>query len=175
MGLSITSMLASVASDLTVSKKLPTSGQPTLFSKFSMFSTFFTFAVVIECVVVIYFAYSTHDDMVPPYIKWAKKKFQKWKEGDIKIASDKNRDSSAAPNRKTSNYAVNFEGEGSEQNSSSEIEDSAGDFKAEKDALNNRKWKNLAIKIDKVCRVLFLTSYIVIIGILLGPHIMKPH
>ena len=132
MGLSITSLLASVASELVVSDNLPKSAEWTIFSKFSFVSLLFSFAAVIECTVVLYFFYITNDSLVPSLVPLEKRKFQKWKEGHNKIAFDKKKDKNfkefSDDNElqlsilgKTIDFSINSKEEGNEQNSSFEI------------------------------------------------------
>ena len=77
MGLAITSLLAAVASELTISARLPAAGEFTWFVIFSMISMLFSVAVVFESTAVIYFYYYTGSDLVPSYIKWMQ---NRWKE-----------------------------------------------------------------------------------------------
>eukprot|EP00529_Nitzschia_sp_RCC80_P016429 CAMPEP_0113504482 /NCGR_PEP_ID=MMETSP0014_2-20120614/34739_1 /TAXON_ID=2857 /ORGANISM="Nitzschia sp." /LENGTH=649 /DNA_ID=CAMNT_0000399595 /DNA_START=45 /DNA_END=1994 /DNA_ORIENTATION=- /assembly_acc=CAM_ASM_000159 len=72
MGLAITSLLAAVASELTISARLPAAGEFTWFVIFSMSSMIFSVAVVFESTAVIYFYYYTGSDLDPSYIKWMK-------------------------------------------------------------------------------------------------------
>jgi Neurotransmitter-gated ion-channel transmembrane region/Neurotransmitter-gated ion-channel ligand binding domain len=76
MGLAITALLAAVASELTVSSRLPAAGEFTWFIVFSMCSMLFSVAVVFQSTAVIYFYYYTGSDLVPSYVKWMN---QKWK------------------------------------------------------------------------------------------------
>jgi hypothetical protein len=76
MGLSITSLLAAVASELTVAAKLPASSEVNWFNIFSMVSMFFSVFVVFQSTMVTYFFYYTGDDLQPTYVKWMKKKWQ---------------------------------------------------------------------------------------------------
>lgn len=65
MGLSITAMLASIASDIVIAGNLPQAKELTWFQIFSLMGSTFTFLALIESVVVLYFFYSTSADMVP--------------------------------------------------------------------------------------------------------------
>ncbi|KAL7482427.1 hypothetical protein ACHAW6_008102, partial [Cyclotella cf. meneghiniana] len=67
MGLSITAMLASIASDIVISSNIPQARELTWFQKFSMMTSMFTFLALIESVAVLHFFYSKSDNMVP---KW---------------------------------------------------------------------------------------------------------
>lgn len=84
MGLAITSLLAAVASELTVSSRLPAAGEYTWFVVFSMISMLFSVAVVFESTAVIYFYYYTGADLAPSYVKWMRNKFEcRWKKRTI--------------------------------------------------------------------------------------------
>ena len=65
MGLSITAMLASIASDIVIAGNLPQARELTWFQKFSLMTSSFTFLALIESVVVLYFFYSKSEDIVP--------------------------------------------------------------------------------------------------------------
>jgi hypothetical protein len=65
MGLSITAMLASIASDIVIAGNLPKAKELTWFQKFSLMTSIFTFLALIESVIVLYFFYSKSEDMVP--------------------------------------------------------------------------------------------------------------
>ena len=78
----------------------------------------------------------------------------------------------SVPKSKTARFALDSQ-EVNEQNDSVKNEYSAtaadGDFRSKKDAMNNRKWRCLSHKIDDVCRVLFLTVYVVTMVVILRP------
>ena len=57
MSLSVTAMLAALASEIVVAANLPAAAEMTWFSRFSMMSMFFAFISLLECVVVLYFYY----------------------------------------------------------------------------------------------------------------------
>jgi hypothetical protein len=65
MGLSITAMLASIASDIVIAGNLPQAKELTWFQQFSMMNSMFVFLALIESVVVLHFFYSRADNMVP--------------------------------------------------------------------------------------------------------------
>ncbi|KAL7503216.1 hypothetical protein ACHAWX_000576 [Stephanocyclus meneghinianus] len=65
MGLSITAMLASIASDIVIATNIPQARELTWFQKFSMMTSMFTFLALIESVAVLHFFYSKSDNMVP--------------------------------------------------------------------------------------------------------------
>lgn len=65
MGLSITAMLASIASDIVIAGNLPQARELTWFQKFSIMNSMFIFLSLIESVVVLYFFYSRADTLVP--------------------------------------------------------------------------------------------------------------
>jgi Neurotransmitter-gated ion-channel transmembrane region len=81
VGLAITSLLASVASDLTVSAKLPAASEYNWFAYFSLINMVFSVVVVFQSAIVIYFHYYTGSDLKPTYVKWM---MQKWKEWQAK-------------------------------------------------------------------------------------------
>eukprot|EP00977_Amphora_coffeiformis_P028241 scaffold34916_cov170-Amphora_coffeaeformis.AAC.5 len=70
MSLSITAVLAAVASELVVAAKLPAAAELTWFAKFSTVSMLFTALALIESAAVIYFYYLTVDDLVPSWYRW---------------------------------------------------------------------------------------------------------
>jgi hypothetical protein len=57
MGLSITAMLASIASDIVIAGNLPYAKEMTWFQKFSILNSLFIFLSLMESVVVLYFFY----------------------------------------------------------------------------------------------------------------------
>ena len=63
MSLSVTAMLAALASEIAIAAKLPMAAELTWFSKFSMLSTVFAFVSLIESVIVLYFYYKRSEDM----------------------------------------------------------------------------------------------------------------
>ena len=63
MSLSVTAMLAALASEIVVAANLPMAAELTWFSKFSILSTVFAFVSLIECVIVLYFYYKRSEDM----------------------------------------------------------------------------------------------------------------
>ena len=70
MGLTITSLLAAVASELVVSSNLPSASEMTWFQSFSLFSLAFGAIAIFESAVVIYFFYYTGSDLKPRWWKW---------------------------------------------------------------------------------------------------------
>ncbi|KAG7355492.1 neurotransmitter-gated ion-channel ligand binding domain containing protein [Nitzschia inconspicua] len=75
MGLAITALLASVASELTVSEQLPNSEEANWFIIFSLTSMAFSVAIVFQSTAVIYFYYFTGSSLKPPYVKWIQDKW----------------------------------------------------------------------------------------------------
>ncbi len=63
MGLSITAMLAALASDIAIAANLPAASEMTWFSTFSILSTAFAFLSLVESVVVLYFYYKSSEDL----------------------------------------------------------------------------------------------------------------
>ena len=74
MGLSISSILAAVASEIVIAANLPQASEFTWFQKFSAISLSFSFISLLECVAVLYFYYKRSEDMVP----WWFHKVKKW-------------------------------------------------------------------------------------------------
>jgi len=74
MLLGMTSLLASVTSDLVVSEKLPSVNEVTSFDNFSIMSRIFIALVLFETAMVIYFYYLTADSLTPRWIAWMIKK-----------------------------------------------------------------------------------------------------
>jgi hypothetical protein len=72
MGLSITALLASVASELVVTEKLPTFGEISWVTQFSLASLLFTALALLENSVVIYLHYHTGSSLVPRYVTWTR-------------------------------------------------------------------------------------------------------
>ncbi|CAB9500519.1 Acetylcholine receptor subunit alpha [Seminavis robusta] len=70
MGLSITAMLAAVASELVVAANVPAAAELTWFAKFSLISLFFSALALMVSAAVIYFHYHTGDDLVPRWVRW---------------------------------------------------------------------------------------------------------
>jgi hypothetical protein len=75
MGLAITSLLAAVASELTVSEQLPNAEETNWFVIFSVISMMFSVLVVFQSTFVIYFYYFTGSDLRPFYVKWVQDKW----------------------------------------------------------------------------------------------------
>jgi hypothetical protein len=73
MGLSITSLLKAVASELVVSSNLPSSSEMTWFQSFSLFSLAFGAIALFESAVVIYFFYFTGSDLKPRWWNWIRR------------------------------------------------------------------------------------------------------
>lgn len=65
MGLSITALLASIASDIVIAGNLPQAKELTWFQQFSIMNSMFVFLALIESVVVLYFFYSKSETIVP--------------------------------------------------------------------------------------------------------------
>ena len=72
MGLSITSMLAAVASELVVASNLPAAAELTWFAKFSIFSLTYAFIALLESVAVLYFFYKKTDTIIPRWYSFAR-------------------------------------------------------------------------------------------------------
>ena len=72
MGLSITAMLAAVASDLVVASNLPAAAELTWFQKFSITSLVFAFISLLESVAVLYFFYKRTDTIIPHWYSFAR-------------------------------------------------------------------------------------------------------
>jgi len=72
MSLSVTAMLAALASEIVVAASLPAAAEMTWFSKFSILSMTFAFVSLMECVLVLYFYYKKSEDMVPSWYQFAK-------------------------------------------------------------------------------------------------------
>lgn len=72
MGLSITAMLAAVASDLVIASNLPAAAELTWFQKFSITSLVFAFISLIESVAVLYFFYKRTDTIIPHWYSFAR-------------------------------------------------------------------------------------------------------
>jgi hypothetical protein len=70
MGLAITSLLASVASEISVTEKLPNSEEANWFVIFSLASMAFSVAIVFQSAAVIYFHYFTGSSLTPTFVKW---------------------------------------------------------------------------------------------------------
>lgn len=87
MSLSITAVLAAVASELVVSASLPAASDATWFSKFSIASLMFASIALFESAAVIYFYYKTGDDMIPHWFKILKEKVK----GTVKKVRDKHK------------------------------------------------------------------------------------
>ena len=79
MSLSITAVLAAVASELVVAANLPAASELTWFSKFSLMSLLFTALALFESAAVIYFHYHTGDDLMPSWYRWMQQQRQKRK------------------------------------------------------------------------------------------------
>ena len=76
MGLSITAVLAAVASELVVAANIPAASELTWFAKFSLISLLFSASALMESAAVIYFHYHTGDDLVPDWVRWIQSKRQ---------------------------------------------------------------------------------------------------
>lgn len=63
MSLSITAMLAALASEIVVAEKLPAAAEWTWFAIFSMISLMFAFISLLECVLVLAFYYKCDEDL----------------------------------------------------------------------------------------------------------------
>ena len=88
LGLSITSMLAAVASDIVIAARLPSASEWTWFSRFSMASQIFSVIVLLQTVAVVYFHYKSDDSLVPPLFmrlaklgRYLRRKQQSWSAG----------------------------------------------------------------------------------------------
>lgn len=80
MGLAITSLLATVASDLTVASKLPVTAEVSWFDVFSLISMIFSVSVVFQTAVVIYFHYYTGADLTPTYVTQISTAWKGWRQ-----------------------------------------------------------------------------------------------
>jgi Neurotransmitter-gated ion-channel ligand binding domain/Neurotransmitter-gated ion-channel transmembrane region len=76
MGLSITALLAAVASQLVVEDKIPAFGEVSWFSQFSLVSLIFTALALLENIVVLYLHYHTGSGLVPRYLRMSIQKLQ---------------------------------------------------------------------------------------------------
>lgn len=73
MSLSITAMLAALASEIVVAESLPVAQEWTWFAKFSMVSLLFAFVSLLECVIVLALYYKCDEDFVPSWYAFTKK------------------------------------------------------------------------------------------------------
>lgn len=79
MSLSITAMLAAVASELVVSSNLPPASEITWVAKFSLVSLVFAALALFESAAVIYFYYHTGGTLTPKWVTWFKRKVSDFK------------------------------------------------------------------------------------------------
>lgn len=73
MGVSITALLASVASELVVTEKLPEFGEWSWVAKFSLTSLIFTALALLENCIVIYFYYHSGSSLVPRFVPFVRR------------------------------------------------------------------------------------------------------
>lgn len=90
MSLSITSVLAAVASELVVAAKLPAAGELTWFAKFSLMSLVFTALVLFQSAIVIYFYYHTGDNLKPRWYQWIERKVKEYWGEEKDVSPGKN-------------------------------------------------------------------------------------
>ena len=63
MGLSITAMLAALASEIVIAARLPVSKEQTWIQKFGTLTWVYSFVSLLESVVVLYFYYKRTEDL----------------------------------------------------------------------------------------------------------------
>lgn len=213
MGLTITSLLAAVASELVVSANLPSSSEMTWFQRFSLFSLAFGAIPLFESAAVIFFFYYTGSDLKPTWWKWLQahvsprlnssigKRKRSAKNSDSKdqaalsvdddgppengIAVDVSVDAAessqddhvtsqddhvsfkndeAAPFTSTKEEASTKHRRRERSNS---IARDADDFVDDLEAINNKRWKKVAVEIDEICRVIVFPAYSIILIVFL--------
>ena len=175
LGLSITSMLAAVASDIVIAARLPSASEWTWFSRFSMASQIFSVIVLLQTVAVVYFHYKSDDSLVPPLFmrlaklgRYLRRKQQSWSAGgeggekagqnarevevELPCSDDKVEERRV---RRPSVLAAPFIGM------------DADAFGTKEEARRNRVWKEVASSLDELARWFVPLSYAITLGVLM--------
>lgn len=183
MGLSITALLASVASELVVTEKLPAFGEWSWVTKFSLASLMFTALALLENCIVIYFHYHTGSSLVPRFVTFARRKIKELRshgsqdddslnEGEEVMKDDevKRRTQSGGLGGATRhlmsipNDSIDgLNGLGGDDEYDHRPTMVLGrhpdDFKDAKEIQNNERWQRVARTIDDISRVVFPVAY----------------
>jgi len=157
LGLSITAMLAAVASDLVVVSELPQAPELTWMQKFSMMSQVFAAYCVLEGVLVSFFFYQTARDLVPAYLQ------------SVFNSVARMRQSRRERRKRQGKAAGNPHGlDGSDLNASARSLQprDADDFQTEEDIDNNKRWKLWGEHIDDFSRVVIPVIYVIVLSVL---------
>ena len=149
ISLTITAMLAAIAADLVVAQELPAASEVTWINNFSMFSLGFATYCVIESVVVLYFFYSSAENLVPLAVVMFRRHRER-KRGDAKAASSSKAELNveggyASGSSQDGDFAKTVGNEpeslgGSLQSYPSFRPRDADDYKTRREAENNQYW-----------------------------------
>ena len=150
ISLTITAMLAAIAADLVVAQELPAASEVTWINNFSMFSLGFATYCVIESVVVLYFFYSSAENLVPLAVVLLRRHRER-KRGDAKAASSSKAELNveggyASGSSQDGDFAKTVGNEpeslgGSLQSYPSFRPRDADDYKTRREAENNQYWQ----------------------------------
>lgn len=135
MGLCVTALLASVASEIVIVDQLPRSAEFTWLSSFSLASLFFSVVPIIESAIVTHFYHHTYKKMfAPQYLSVLKKKIAK---NLRKAESRVERDESASEIMTRTNEEIDY----------------------------NEYWRSVADMIDEVARIVIPVLYVIVCGL----------
>lgn len=194
ISLTITGLLAAVASELVVASSLPSTAEMTWFQSFSIFSLVYAAMALFESVAVIYFFYNHRPTLKP---RWYVHLEKRWKEGE-KDAPRTGPGSDGLPviNEDISEHHPKDNGTDQEKKPKTEenknesalmstgrptlttshlytspsgrIGRDAEDFADEAEMEANIYWKKVSHKIDDVSRIFFPVTYIIVLIALLA-------
>jgi len=184
LGLGITALLASVASDLVVAQKLPTSSEWTWIAKFSLMSISFSAAALFETVIVLYFYYATHEHLCPLVFSLCGRCWRRRPEkGPEELNPSSSPGSQAAFDPSTAVEAHSLDRLNSDtraaikswgRNGSMGGADSgreqfardADDFKSRRQSKNNAYWQGVAAWVDEFCRWAMPIAYAITLSVM---------
>ena len=192
MALPITAILAAVANELVVSEQLPRANVRTWMNRFSLGSTIFAFAVVLQCTVVIYFFFYTDHDLEPPWFKWMRQRLYRIDQSNRDTSTSETREPTEAKTSTSIRFdsiaggqgdnSINYLGDSKNtqtsvvnQNSSMRLSQISNfvSFKDQTEAQDNRKWQELAARIDSASRILFPAAYVIFLAFMFATANME--
>ena len=166
LGLGITALLASVASDLVVAQKLPTSSEWTWIAKFSLMSISFSAAALFESVIVLYFYYAVHDDLWPLSFGLVRRCRRRERAPPEGKAPHNNSQGSPLPlasadaDPPVMARAASFSG-------GAQYARDADDFTSRRERENNEYWQAVASWIDEFSRWVLPSAYAITLAVML--------
>ena len=164
LGLGITALLASVASDLVVAQKLPTSSEWTWIAKFSLMSISFSAAALFQSVIVLYFYYAVHEDLLPLSFSLFRRCGRERAPEEKSPCNSSQRSTLSLTGLETDPPAMARAGS---FGGGTQYARDADDFTSRRERENNEYWQAVACWIDEFSRWVMPSAYAITLAVML--------